>query len=118
MADGAKIEFEPRAEECRGGSFSGLGAPVLETEVRPEQRLREAIERGVDHLLSLQADEGYWVGELQADTTLESDYILYLHILGRMDPGRVSKLANYIRRRQLPHAGWSIYEGGPAGLNA
>ncbi len=118
MADGAKIEFEPRPEERRAGSFSEQGAPVLETGVRPEQRLREAIERGVDHLLSLQADEGYWVGELQADTTLESDYILYLHILGRMAPDRVLKLANYIRRRQLPDGGWNIYEGGPAELNA
>lgn len=117
MADGAKIEFEPRPEERRAGAFSERGSPV-ETEVRPEQRLCDAIERGVDYLLSLQADEGYWVGELQADTTLESDYILYLHILGRMDPVRVSKLANYIRRRQLSDGGWNIYEGGPAELNA
>lgn len=117
MADGAKIEFEPRPEERRTGGYSER-TDTVETEARPEQRLRDAIERGVDYLLSLQADEGYWVGELQADTTLESDYILYLHILGRMDPVRVSKLANYIRRRQLSDGGWNIYEGGPAELNA
>ena len=58
------------------------------------------------------------MGELEADTTLESDYILYLHVLGKADDGRVSKLATYIRRRQLADGGWNIYLGGPSELNA
>lgn len=81
-------------------------------------RIELAVERGADHLLSLQAPEGYWLGELEADTTLESDYIYYLHILGKADPERIAKLANYVRRRQLPDGGWSIYPGGPSELNA
>ena len=77
-----------------------------------------AIEKGARHLLSLQAPEGYWLGELEADTTLESDYILYLHILGKSETARVCRLANYVRRRQLPDGGWPIFAGGPAELNA
>src|SRR3989442_10926661 len=50
-----------------------------------------------------------WLGELEADSTLESDYIFYLHVLGKADPGRIAKLANYIRRKQLPEGGWNIY---------
>ncbi len=42
------------------------------------KRLEKTIERGAHHLLSIQAEEGYWQGELEADTTLESDYIYYL----------------------------------------
>lgn len=80
--------------------------------------LEKAIERGANHLLSLQAEQGYWQGELEADSTLESDYIYYLHILGKADPERVAKLANYVRQRQLPDGGWSIYPGGPSELNA
>ena len=87
-------------------------------EVDLGQRVREAMSRAAHHLLSLQATEGCWVAELQADTTLESDYIFFLHVIGKFDPGRVSKLANYIRRKQLPDGGWNIYEGGPAELNA
>jgi squalene-hopene/tetraprenyl-beta-curcumene cyclase len=87
-------------------------APVL------EDRVRETVRRSAQHLLALQAPEGYWVGELEADTTLESDYILYLHLLGKPDPIRVTKLANYIRRRQLADGGWNIYHGGPSELNA
>src|SRR5499433_4522346 len=82
------------------------------------EKLPDSIERGAEHLISLQADEGYWLGELEADTTLESDYIYYLHVLGKADPERIAKLANYVRRGQLPDGGWSIYPGGPSELNA
>jgi squalene-hopene/tetraprenyl-beta-curcumene cyclase len=81
-------------------------------------RLEQAIEKGADHLLSLQADEGYWLGELEADSTLESDYIYYLYVLGKANPDRIAKLANYVRQKQLPDGGWSIYPGGPSELNA
>ncbi len=97
--------------------FDAAVSPITATSTLAEQ-LSEAIDRGLKHLLSLQASEGYWVGELEADTTLESDYIFYLHILGKADPQRVAKLANYIRQRQLRDGGWNIYFGGPAELNA
>jgi len=117
MADGTKIELEPTPEEVPNG-YAASASPILDTGRGIEERLRDAIERGVDYLLSIQSEEGYWLGELQADTTLESDYILYLHVLGQCDPDRVAKLANYIRRKQLPDGGWNIYEGGPSELNA
>jgi squalene-hopene/tetraprenyl-beta-curcumene cyclase len=82
------------------------------------ERVEKAIESGANHLLSLQAEQGYWQGELEADSTLESDYIYYLHVLGKADPERISKLANYVRQKQLPDGGWSIYPGGPSELNA
>ena len=94
------------------------GAPVAAEIQERLERLEQAIERGANHLLSLQVDPGYWVGELEADTTLESDYIYFLHILGKADPARIAKLANYVRQRQLPDGGWSIYPGGPSELNA
>jgi squalene-hopene/tetraprenyl-beta-curcumene cyclase len=81
-------------------------------------RVSEVIDRSVNYLLSLQASEGYWLGELEADTTLESDYIFYLHVIGKAFPERIAKLANYVRRRQLEDGGWNIYFGGPSELNA
>lgn len=80
--------------------------------------LEQAIENGAIHLVSLQAEQGYWLGELEADTTLESDYIYYLYVLGKADPVRIAELANYVRRRQLPDGGWNIFPGGPSDLNA
>src|SRR5215510_12066915 len=99
--------------------IEGPDAPDLERKVQVSpERLAEAIDRGVSHLLSLQAEKGYWSGELEADTTLESDYIFYLHVLGKADPERIFKLANFVRQRQLPDGGWSIYPGRPPELNA
>lgn len=93
-------------------------APSLALEHARGEQLEQAIERGANHLLSLQYEPGYWLGELEADTTLESDYIYYLHVLGKAEPVRIAKLANYVRRRQLADGGWSIYPGGPSELNA
>jgi squalene-hopene/tetraprenyl-beta-curcumene cyclase len=107
MASGTRVEFEPSANQRSLADTAGLS-----------RDLDEAIDRGISHLLSLQCSEGYWIGELEADTTLESDYIFYLHILGKADPDRVGKLANYVRTRQLLDGGWNIYPGGPAELNA
>jgi len=81
-----------------------------------EDRLSDGIDSATAWLLRQQAVDGYWCGELEADTTLSSDYILYLHVLG--DRARVPKLAEHIRRHQLSDGGWNIYEGGPAELNA
>ena len=101
-----------------GEELSVASAQVPWQEQDWAERLEKAIERGANHLLSLQAEQGYWQGELEADSTLESDYIYYLHVLGKADHDRIAKLANYVRQRQLPDGGWSIYPGGPSELNA
>ena len=73
-----------------------------------DERLSDGIDAAMACLLSQQAADGYWCGELEADTTLSSDYILYLHVLG--DTARVPKLAEHIRRHQMSDGGWNIYE--------
>src|SRR6201982_3051516 len=98
--------------------YSPIAAPASWRQQDWAQKLPEIIERGAEHLLSLQAKDGYWQGELEADSTLESDYIYYLNVLGKADPERIAKLANYVRQGQLPDGGWSIYPGGPSELNA
>ena len=107
MALGTRVQFEQPGDPRSTGMF-----PVL------ADRVSEVIDRSVNYLLSLQASEGYWLGELEADTTLESDYIFYLHVIGKAFPERIAKLANYVRRRQLEDGGWNIYFGGPSELNA
>lgn len=78
-------------------------------------------------LLAVQKPEGYWCGDLTADTTLESDYILlalWLHPpdeSGEWNPpaaGRIRKAARTILDRQLADGGWNIYTGGPSEVNA
>jgi squalene-hopene/tetraprenyl-beta-curcumene cyclase len=98
--------------------FAVAQAPLPWRQQNWAESLESSIEQGANHLLSLQTEEGFWLGELEADTTLESDYIYYLFVLGKADPDRIAKLATYVRRRQLEDGGWSIYPGGPSELNA
>jgi squalene-hopene/tetraprenyl-beta-curcumene cyclase len=83
-----------------------------------EPDVRRAIKWAQQYFLQIQNTDGHWCGELEGDTILESEYILTMHFIGRMDSERVRKAANYIRQKQLPTGGWSIYEGGPAEVSA
>ena len=80
--------------------------------------LQKGIHLAQQNLLRLQNPEGYWVGELMVDSTLCSDYILYMHWDGEVDPVLQEKCVAHIRRRQLADGGWNIYEGGPSEINA
>jgi squalene-hopene/tetraprenyl-beta-curcumene cyclase len=118
MASGTRIGWENTAGYAPAGPRPDVAPAEAPSTASLQERLAQAVERGAQHLLSLQAQDGYWVGELEADTTLESDYIYYLNVLGRAEPRRIAKLANYVRQRQLEDGGWNIFVGGPSELNA
>ncbi len=80
--------------------------------------VENAVEAAKRYLLSTQAADGHWVGELEGDTILESEYVLTMHFLGRTAEEKVHKAAEHLRRRQLPAGGWAIYEGGPAEVSS
>ncbi len=80
--------------------------------------LAHAITRAQENLLRLQHEDGYWVGELFVDSTLCSDYVLFMHWADEVDSVLQEKCVAHIRRRQLADGGWNIYEGGPSEVNA
>ena len=81
-------------------------------------RVAAAIDGARNWLLSQQHEDGYWCGELEADSTLESDYILMHTLLGTSNQERFQKCANYILRHQNEDGGWPIYNGGPSNISA
>ena len=81
-------------------------------------RVAAAIDGARNWLLSQQHEDGYWCGELEADSTLESDYILMHTLLGTGNQERFQKCANYILRHQNEDGGWPIYNGGPSNISA
>ena len=82
------------------------------------RRVTAAIDGARTWLFSRQHEDGYWCGELEADTTLESDYILVHTLLGTGNQERLRKCANYILRHQNEDGGWPIYNGGPSNISA
>jgi squalene-hopene/tetraprenyl-beta-curcumene cyclase len=77
-----------------------------------------AIERAQRVLLAAQADDGHWLGQLEADATITSEYLLFHHQIDRVDPAREAKMVRYLRERQRSDGGWSLYMGGPSNLSA
>ena len=91
-----------------------------------ESAAEPAIRRAANWLAGLQQRDGHWCAELSADTTLESDYILFQLWLypprdGVWQPETrplVDKAARAILDRQLPDGGLNICSGGPAEVSA
>ena len=77
------------------------------------------IKKAQQYILSSQnQSDGHWVGILEADTTVTSDYIMLMHFLGKVDYEKQRKAVNLLLEHQLPDGGWNIYHGGPSEISA
>src|SRR4051794_17709070 len=98
--------------------------PVAEGAVRLKDagyspsRLDRSIENATSALLAQQNRDGHWIFQLEADTTISSEYILLRHYLGEPESALEAKLAAYLRRLQGAHGGWPLYHGGPLNISA
>ena len=80
--------------------------------------LDSAISRAQAYLLGVQAADGHWVGELEANTTITSEYLLLCHLIDRLNTERERRAIRYFRRRQRTDGGFTLFEGGPTNLSA
>src|SRR6201997_3623945 len=76
------------------------------------EHITDGIERAREWLLNQQHPDGYWCGELEADSMLESDYIFLHTLLESGDPGRLRRAFVEMMRYQLEDGSWSLYPGG------
>src|SRR5262252_4798563 len=91
-----------------------------------EAAAESAMRRSMEWLACLQARDGHWCAELTADTTLESDYILFQLWLeppanGVWHPSSrplIDKAVRSILARQLADGGFNICVGGPSEVSA
>jgi squalene-hopene/tetraprenyl-beta-curcumene cyclase len=107
MDDTSSSSFASAAPQLRFGKIDDLSS-----------RVAASIDGARKFLFSQQHREGYWCGELEADTTLESDYLVLHTIFETGNRERFEKAGLYILRRQNQDGGWSIYPGGPSNLSA
>ncbi|MFA6029059.1 MAG: squalene--hopene cyclase [Elusimicrobiota bacterium] len=81
--------------------------------------LEEAIRKSQEALLRRQnTEDGYWLADLRADTTIDSDTVMLLNFLGRGDSPKVRRYANFILEQQNADGGWPIYRNGPSEISA
>src|SRR6476660_5245530 len=102
-------------------------SPELSTQSAPQlrfgkiddlsSRVAAATDAARRLLFAEQHEDGYWCGELEADATLEADYVILHTMLGTVDAERFAKAARYMLRQQNSDGGWSIYRGGPSNVS-
>jgi squalene-hopene/tetraprenyl-beta-curcumene cyclase len=84
----------------------------------PAEALDDALASTRERLLEDQQPDGHWVGELEGDTILESEYVLLMAYLGRGGDEACVKACKFLFEKRRPEGGWSIYPGGPFDLSA
>jgi len=107
--------------------MKGSIAAAVQAVKHQSERVDAAAESSAAALIGLQDPQGFWCGELTADSTLESDFVLLQLWMSPPEAGqpwnppsrpRLEKACRQILSRQLPDGGWSIYAPGPSEVNA
>src|SRR5258708_40010985 len=97
MDDGADELMDKTSPDATIGSAPQLRFGKIEGLA---DRVGAAVSAARKLLFSSQHDDGYWCAELEAYTTLESDYILLHPRLGTGDAAPFQKAANWTIRPQ------------------
>jgi squalene-hopene/tetraprenyl-beta-curcumene cyclase len=81
--------------------------------------LEDRIQAATRALLERQKPDGHWVYELEADSTIPSEYILMRHFLAEpVDAELERKIGVYLRRVQGAHGGWPLFHDGAFDMSA
>ena len=62
--------------------------------------------------------EGCYVYELEADSTISSEYILLMHYLGKINLKLQDKISTYLLNKQNQSGGWPLFFDGETDLSA
>ncbi len=79
--------------------------------------LHRAIDRCHEFFRRNQYADGYWWGELESNPTMEAEYLMLCHFLGKTDPDRWRKVCNHILKRQQQDGSWGLYYSAPGDLS-
>jgi squalene-hopene/tetraprenyl-beta-curcumene cyclase len=94
-----------------------LSTPVIAAVPAAPAEAAAALERAVEHLLSLQDADGWWKGELETNVTMDAEDMLLREFLGIREPEATARCADWIRSQQRADGTWSNFYGGPADLS-
>jgi squalene-hopene/tetraprenyl-beta-curcumene cyclase len=76
-------------------------------------RVSQAIDAAVRHSAASQHPHGYWHAPLEANVTMESQYVFLNRLLGRSRPDLDAQMASRLLALQQADGSWPQYWGGP-----
>jgi len=117
MKEPGTITIEELSTKQSVGRLIGTDNNLFAPATKSDPVMRTLAHSGTE-LLNRQFTDGYWHFELEADTTIPAEYILYQYFMGTVDHDRHARLADYILNHQLDDGSWSLYESGPGNISA
>ncbi len=82
------------------------------------ERAESGIRRASEWLFAHQHADGYWHAPLEANATMEAEYVFLNRILGRRRPELDRRMADRLLATQQPDGSWPLYWNGPGNLSA
>jgi len=87
------------------------------TAVEERTAARQALDRAVERLLSLQHPDGWWKGLLETNVSIDAEDLLLREFLGVREDGLTRETAAWIRSKQREDGTWANFYGGPPELS-
>ena len=81
-----------------------------------DEEISRAISRAQENLLRQQKPDGHWCGELMVDSTLCSDYVVFMHWCGEVDAQLQRRCVRHILNANCPTAAGTSITAGRARL--
>src|SRR6266850_10337 len=81
-------------------------------------RASHAIARATQYLVATQHARGYWHAPLEANVTMEAEYVFFNRILGRDRGDLDRRMAERLLAVQQADGSWPLYKEGPGNLSA
>ena len=75
------------------------------------------IDRAQGWFRRAQIDPGFWWAELESNATMDAEYVLMTHFIGRRDDAIWQRIARDIRSYQRDDGSWALYAGAPGDLS-
>jgi len=80
-------------------------------------KVSHTINRSQEYFEREQHPEGYWHRPLEANATMDAEYIFFMHFMGRVNVERQNRIVAHLLATQLPAGSWSLYPGAPGHLS-
>jgi len=76
-------------------------------------KLDHVIFRSQDYFLREQKPLGYWHRPLEANVTMDAEYIFFMHFMGRVNEERERRIVEHLLATQADDGSWNLFPGAP-----
>src|SRR6266850_1900705 len=80
-------------------------------------KVDHTITRSHEYFRREQHGAGYWHRPLEANATMDAEYIFFMHFMGRVNVERQERIAAHLLATQLDDGSWALYPDAPGHLS-